>query len=83
MLDYNLPGADIEIVEHVIRPDWDGPGMIRYDCWDMTPEQAVELAKTMPPKDENAVSCRAYDTIKRIWLDTGEPAWNPAVHKKP
>jgi len=81
MLDYLLPGADIELVEHVIRPGWDGPGRICRECWDMTPEQAVALAKTLTPQGENAVAIRAYHSVKRIWLDTGEPAWNPEVHK--
>lgn len=79
MLDYLLPGCDIQLVEHFIRTtpgkEWDGPGLIRKECWNMTAEQAIAEAATMTPKEEGAVAVRAFDSVRRIWLDTGEPAW--------
>lgn len=79
MLDYNLPGCDIILVEHIIRTipgqEWDGPGMIRKECWDMTALQAITEAATMTTKEEHAVAVRAFDRVRGIWLDTGEFAW--------
>lgn len=84
MLDYLLPGCDIALVEHVIRTEpgreWDGPGLIHMECWDMTEQEAVDLAAKLKPRD-GGVAVRAYHRVWQTWLDTKEPAWNPKVHK--
>ncbi len=68
------PGPRVILVEHIIRPGWNGPGRIRGYCWNGA-EEARQRISTMHPEDEDSVAVRPYDQIKQIWLDTGEDAW--------
>lgn len=72
------PGGRYRVVEHVVRPGWDGPGLIRSMWVGLTRELAVERAAALEPTDRNAVAVRAYDRETGLWLDDGTPAWNPS-----
>jgi hypothetical protein len=73
------PGPDVILVEHVIREGWDGPGRIVGYCFDGE-EEGRRRALSMQPRGENAVAVRPMSQYRKVWLDTGEPCWNPSVH---
>lgn len=69
------PGGRYRVVERVVRPGWDGPGLIRSMNVNLTEESALRLAETLEPTEENAVEVRAYDTETNRWLDDGMYVW--------
>lgn len=76
MDDQFLPGARYLVVDHVIRPGWDGPSLIRCDCWgENAKQEALEMASGLEPKSDDAVAVRAYDSGLGVWVDDGSPAF--------
>lgn len=74
MDDQFLPGARYLVCDHVVRPGWDGPSLIRKDCWDGK-EEALRIAGELEPRSPDAVAVRAYDSGTQTWADDGTPAF--------
>lgn len=69
------PGSRYHVVEHVVRPGWDGPGLVRcMGCWDGL-EQANAIAARLTPTGPWAVGIRVLDQRDNTWVDNGEPAF--------
>lgn len=73
-----LPGTRYVICDHVVSPDWDGPLMIRMECWGGK-EMALLVAAGLTPQLDDAIAVRVYDQATLTWADDGSPAFKHGV----